>query len=90
MPRGDGTGPAGGGGPGTGRGGGAGGGRGTMTGGGRGRNSGGAFGPGGYCICLGCNTRIAHNPGVSCTDLKCPNCGRPMIREELYNERKKN
>lgn len=84
MPRGDGTGPAGGGSPGTGHGAGA------RAGGVRGRNNGGAYGPGGSCVCLGCNTRIAHSPGVSCTDIKCPNCGRTMIREELYKERKKN
>jgi len=88
MPRGDGTGPVGGGGPGTGTGGGSGRG-GAMAGGGRGRNNGGAYGPGGDCICLGCNTRIPHTPGVSCTGIKCPKCGRTMIREELYNDRKK-
>jgi hypothetical protein len=85
MPRGDGTGPTGGGGPGTGRGAG----RAFSGGGGRGRNSGGAYGPGGDCICVACKTRIPHQPGVSCTSLKCPNCGRSMIREELYNDRKK-
>lgn len=80
MPRGDGTGPTGRG-PETGRS--------IGQGGRRGRNNRGAYGPGGYCICLGCNTRIVHQPGVSCTDMKCPNCGRTMIREELYNDRKK-
>lgn len=82
MPRGDGTGPMGGGGPGTGRGFG----RGT---GGGGRNSGGAYGPGGYCMCVNCNTRFPHEPGVSCTELRCPKCGRALVREELYNDRKK-
>lgn len=96
MPWGDGTGPAGGGGPGTGRGGGRGmggsgsmgGGRGT-GGGGRGRNNGGAYGPGGYCLCVRCKTRVPHEPGTSCTSLRCPNCGNTMVREELYNDRKK-
>lgn len=58
-------------------------------GGGRGRNNGGAYGPGGACICVRCNTRSPHQAGVSCTDLRCPICGRPMVREELYNDRKK-
>ena len=89
MPRGDGTGPAGGGGPGTGRGGGRGMGAGTGMGGGRGRNNGGAYGPGGDCICVHCHTRLPHQVGVSCTDLRCPTCGKPMVREELYNDRKK-
>jgi len=84
MPRGDGTGPAGGDGPGTGRGAG----RGFNSGRG-GRNSGGAYGPGGDCICVACNIHVPHQPGVSCTSLKCPKCGRTLIREELYNDRKK-
>lgn len=83
MPGRNGMGPAGGGGPGTGRGGGMGGG------GGRGRNQGGAYGPGGDCVCAGCGARIPHQPGVSCTSLKCPRCGKTMVREELYNDRKK-
>lgn len=87
MPRGDGTGSAGG--PGTGRGGGRGMGVGHGTGGGRGRNNGGSYGPGGDCICVHCNTRVPHQAGVSCTDLRCPTCGKPMVREELYNDRKK-
>jgi predicted RNA-binding Zn-ribbon protein involved in translation (DUF1610 family) len=84
MPRGDGTGPAGGGGPGTGRGGGRG-----MGGGGRGQGrGGGAYGPSGYCLCVACKTRVPHQAGITCTDLKCPNCGKTMVREELYNDRK--
>lgn len=100
MPNRDGRGPMGGNGPGSGRGlgmgggSGAGGGRGmgsgggTGAGGGRGRNSGNAYGPGGSCICATCHIRVQHQVGVSCLDLKCPQCGKPMIREELYNERK--
>jgi len=83
MPRGDGTGPAGQG-PGTGKGFGR-----KPGGGGRGRHSGGAFGPGGMCICAKCGTKITHQQGTSCTDLKCPNCGQTMIREELLDEKRK-
>ena len=50
MPRGDGTGPMGGGGPGTGKGGG----RGQMGG-----NRPGS-GPGGYCVCPACGEKITH------------------------------
>jgi hypothetical protein len=73
MPRGDGTGPTGGG-PGTGRG--MGGGRG----GGRGRMGGRAMGPGGQCVCPGCGATAAHQRGVPCTDQKCPKCGQAMVR----------
>jgi len=83
MPRGDGTGPAGGG-AGTGRG------MGKNPGGrGRGRNSGGAFGPGGMCVCAKCGMKVPHQQGTSCTALKCPDCGQTMIREELLNEKRK-
>jgi len=54
--------------------------------GGRGRNRGGAFGPGGFCICAKCGAKTAHRQGVKCTDLKCPQCGHTMVREELLNK----
>lgn len=53
---------------------------------GKGRNQGGAFGPGGYCICAKCKTKIPHQRGVKCTTLKCPQCGHTMIREELLQK----
>jgi len=71
MPRGDGTGPAGGG-PGTGRGLGRGGGRGRM--GGRG------LGVGGECICPNCGFKVAHQQGSPCYEVQCPKCGTPMTR----------
>ena len=85
MPRGDGTGPQGRG-PGTGRGQGFG--RGLSNTGRLGRNKGGAYGPGGYCICAKCKTKVPHQQGTTCTTIKCPNCGHIMIREELLNEKK--
>jgi hypothetical protein len=62
-------------------------GRGMGTGGGRGRNRGGAFGPGGYCLCVKCGTKVPHQQGVKCTTLKCPECGHTMLREELVKKK---
>lgn len=62
-------------------------GKGQGNGGGRGRNSGGGFGVGGYCICAKCDTKMEHKQGVKCTDLKCPECGHTMIREELLKKK---
>lgn len=58
-------------------------GKGRNMGRGQGRNKGGAFGPGGFCICNKCGTKVPHQRGVKCTTLKCPECGHTMIREEL-------
>ena len=63
-------------------------GRGLGFGGGRGRNKGGAMGAGGYCICAKCGYKAPHQTGVKCTTLKCPDCGKPMIREELLNAKR--
>lgn len=73
MPFGDGTGPLGQG-PGMGRGMGRGGGRGRMGG-----NRPGA-GPGGYCICPSCGTKIPHQAGIPCASMSCPKCGSRMVR----------
>ncbi|MEA2105694.1 MAG: hypothetical protein U9P82_03105 [Bacteroidota bacterium] len=54
----------------------------------QGRNKGGAFGPGGYCVCAKCGEKIMHQQGMKCTSIKCPQCGHPMIREELLNKNK--
>lgn len=62
-------------------------GKGSGKGGGRFKNNGGGFGNGGYCVCAKCGEKIPHERGVKCTTLKCPNCGKTMIREELLNSK---
>ena len=67
MPRGDGTGPPGGG-------------RGD---GGRGRMGGtrpGA-GPAGECVCPKCGSIVPHQAGQPCYQMNCPKCGTRMIRK---------
>jgi len=61
-------------------------GKGLGRGGGKGRNKGGSFGPGGFCICARCGTKIPHRQGIKCTGHRCPDCGYTMIREELLNK----
>ncbi len=53
---------------------------------GKGKNGGGSKGPGGFCACHACGTRVEHMQGVKCTTLHCPNCGHKMIREELLKK----
>ena len=57
-------------------------GRGLGQGGGRGRQPGGfGLGPGNFCMCPSCKTKIPHKRGVPCYSLTCEKCGSPMIRE---------
>jgi uncharacterized protein len=39
----------------------------------------------GFCICLHCNTKIPHQPGIPCRESACPHCGKKMIRENSYH-----
>lgn len=39
----------------------------------------------GFCICIECNTKIPHQPGVPCRENSCPKCGKKMIRENSYH-----
>ena len=59
-----------------------------MSGKGKGKGGGG-YGAGGYCICSKCGERVPHQRGVSCIDTSCPVCGKRMIREKLYEEKRK-
>lgn len=52
------------------------------------------MGEGGNCICPKCDTRIPHERGVPCQELRCPDCGGKMLREgsqhhQLWLERQK-
>ncbi|MBW2740111.1 MAG: DUF5320 domain-containing protein [Deltaproteobacteria bacterium] len=38
-------------------------------------------GPEGFCICLRCKKEVKHITGVSCSKMKCPDCGIPMARK---------
>jgi len=70
MPRGDGTGPTGGGrGAGQGRGG------------GRGRMGGFGAGSGGNCVCPNCGATVPHKQGRPCFEVECPKCGTIMTRQ---------
>ena len=45
-----------------------------------GRMGGKAMGPGGDCICPFCGTKKAHQRGIPCYQMTCPNCGKKMTR----------
>ncbi len=38
-------------------------------------------GPEGFCICLRCKKEVKHITGISCSKMKCPDCGIPMARK---------
>jgi len=74
MPRSDGTGPPGGGA----RGGGIG-----AGGSGMGRMGGNmpGSGPSGNCVCPSCGKTAPHERGIPCSQIQCPKCGSPMLRQ---------
>ena len=61
-------------------------GQGLGKGGGRGRNNGSALGTGGSCVCAKCGAKLPHQQGTPCTQLKCPECGNTLVREELLKK----
>ena len=52
-----------------------------------GRCRGNATGPGAsigasnFCVCPACGAKASHERGIPCTQVKCPQCGKPMVRE---------
>jgi len=48
---------------------------------GRCRSRGGTGGPEGTCICPECGYEAPHRPGVPCIEIKCEECGTPMVRK---------
>ena len=34
-----------------------------------------------FCICPDCGEKVQHQPGIPCTEIKCPNCNHFMLRE---------
>ncbi|WP_135612840.1 DUF134 domain-containing protein [Methanococcoides sp. AM1] len=47
----------------------------------RGGKGAGTAGPGGECKCTSCGYEQAHQPGVPCAQMTCPECGKPMVRK---------
>jgi len=39
------------------------------------------------CICTACNYEMQHIRGIPCTSLKCPECGKPMVRKQGYRHK---
>ncbi len=50
---------------------------------GRGRQGSGGPGRGsiGKCFCPDCDITVPKEPGVPCKTVKCPSCGKPMVRD---------
>ncbi|MFA5629448.1 MAG: hypothetical protein WC958_04285 [Dehalococcoidales bacterium] len=55
--------------------------RGASSGSGRMGGSRAGAGAGGNCVCPGCGTKVSHERGVPCYNVKCPKCGNGMVRE---------
>jgi hypothetical protein len=45
------------------------------------------LGPGGYCVCPKCGTRIPHRQGVRCEEERCQECTAKMLREGSTHHR---
>jgi len=48
---------------------------------GRGRGGGTGMGARGNCVCPNCGKTVPHQPGVPCSQVKCPACGARMMRQ---------
>ena len=45
------------------------------------------MGSAGNCLCLGCGFTAHHSPGVRCREVRCPKCGKAMVREGSEHHR---
>jgi cation diffusion facilitator family transporter len=45
-------------------------------------------GPGGECVCPKCGRRAAHQSGVPCAAIKCPDCNANMERDQAINHQR--
>lgn len=43
--------------------------------------------PRGFCICPKCGYKRFHEPGISCREEKCSQCGIKMVREGSYHHK---
>lgn len=48
---------------------------------GAGAGPGGGTGASDSCICSACGAKAPHERGIPCMEVKCPQCGKPMVRE---------
>jgi len=48
---------------------------------GPGRMGGTALGPGGFCVCPMCGTKVEHRRATPCNKMTCPKCGSELVRE---------
>ena len=48
---------------------------------GTGAGQGGGTGASDSCICSACGAKTSHERGIPCMQVKCPQCGKPMVRE---------
>jgi len=53
----------------------------AKTGAGKGRSAGRRAGAGGFCICPYCGTMVRHQRGIPCTQVTCPQCEQPLVRQ---------
>jgi hypothetical protein len=47
----------------------------------RGPRGTGIMGPGGTCVCPDCGERVRHEFAEPCREVRCPACGKKMVRE---------
>ena len=43
------------------------------------------MGSGGFCVCPKCEQKFPHTRGKPCQEMRCPDCGAKMVRENSYH-----